>query len=92
MQGSVQTTQLPNGLTILTKEIHHAPVGTFWVWYRVGARNEVPGITGISHWVEHMLFKGTPTLTKGEIFRLVSKNAERLHLARLYRLLRDAAN
>ena len=38
---------LPNGLTVLLKEIHTAPVTSFWVWYRVGSRNEHPGITGI---------------------------------------------
>jgi zinc protease len=65
---------LPNGLTVLTKEIHHVPIVTFWVWYRVGSRNERPGITGISHWVEHMMFKGTPSLSKGDIFRLVNAN------------------
>ena len=46
---------LDNGLTMLLKESRHAPVTTFWVWYRVGSRNEVPGITGISHYAEHML-------------------------------------
>ncbi|MFN2184136.1 MAG: insulinase family protein, partial [Anaerolineae bacterium] len=46
---------LDNGLTVLLKESRHAPVTTFWVWYRVGSRNEVPGITGIAHYVEHML-------------------------------------
>lgn len=79
MSPQVQTTTLPNGLRVLTKEIHDAPVATFWVWYRVGARNEVPGITGISHWAEHMLFKGTPTFKKGEIFRSVTKNGGTLN-------------
>ena len=79
MSTGVRSTALPNGLTVLTKEIHDAPVATFWVWYRVGARNEVPGITGISHWVEHMLFKGTPTFKKGEIFRSVTKNGGTLN-------------
>lgn len=65
---------LPNGLTVLTKEVHHVPIVTFWVWYRVGSRNERPGTTGISHWVEHMMFKGTPSLSKGDIFRLVNAN------------------
>ncbi len=74
-----RTTTLPNGLTVLTREMHAAPVATFWVWYRVGARNEVPGITGISHWVEHMVFKGTPKLAAGEIFRLVNKNGGTLN-------------
>jgi len=71
---AVQTTRLSNGLTILTREVHSAPVTTFWVWYRVGGRNERAGITGASHWVEHMMFKGTPTLGKGEIFGLVNRN------------------
>ncbi len=57
----VLRTVLDNGLTVLIKEMHHAPVATFWVFYRVGSRNELPGITGISHWVEHMMFKGTPS-------------------------------
>ncbi len=52
-------TVLPNGLTVVLKENHNAPVATFWVWYRVGSGRERTGITGISHWVEHMLFKGT---------------------------------
>jgi zinc protease len=70
----VQQATLPNGLTILAKEVHSAPVATFWIWYRVGGRNEIPGLTGISHWVEHMLFKGTPNFGKGEIMHLVNKN------------------
>jgi zinc protease len=64
---------LPNGLTLVLKEMHIAPVTSFWVWYRVGSRNEHLGITGISHWVEHMLFKGTPTYSETELDRLVSR-------------------
>ena len=60
---------LANGLRVILRESHDAPVASFWVWYRVGARNEQPGLTGISHWVEHMQFKGTRELGKGEIFR-----------------------
>jgi len=52
-------TRLDNGLSVLLRESHTAPVVTFWVWYRVGSRNEHQRITGISHWIEHMLFKGT---------------------------------
>lgn len=70
----VQELRLDNGLALLSQEIHHAPIISFYVWYRVGARNEVPGMTGISHWVEHMQFKGTPSLKKGEIDRLVDRN------------------
>ena len=50
---------LDNGLTVLLEENHSAPVISQWIWYRVGSRNEVPGKTGISHWVEHMLFRGS---------------------------------
>jgi len=50
---------LSNGLTVLLKEIHTTPLISFWVWYRVGSRDEVPPLTGISHLVEHMQFKGT---------------------------------
>ena len=66
--------RLSNGMLVLLREAHAAPVATCWVWYRVGSRNEVPGTTGISHWVEHMLFKGTPTIGKGEMDRLVARN------------------
>ena len=57
-------TTLPNGLTIHLKEIHTAPLISHWVWYRVGSRDELPGHTGISHWVEHMQFKGTPQFSR----------------------------
>lgn len=70
----VQTHTLPNGLLVLTKEVHSAPVATCWVWYRVGARNEPSGLTGISHWVEHMLFKGTPSMPKGAFDRAIARN------------------
>ncbi|MDY7079384.1 MAG: pitrilysin family protein [Chloroflexota bacterium] len=66
-------TQLSNGLTVLVKEAHTAPVASFWVWYRVGSRNEHLGITGISHWVEHMLFKGTPTFPKGVADKAIAR-------------------
>lgn len=55
----VRKTVLDNGLTVLTKEVHTAPVVTVQVWYKVGSRNEAPGVNGIAHQLEHMLFKGT---------------------------------
>lgn len=64
---------LDNGLTVILVEHHAVPVATFWVWYRVGSRNEAPGATGISHWVEHMLFKGTPTHPKGTLTRYIDR-------------------
>jgi zinc protease len=55
----VQKTVLENGLTVLTKEVHTAPVVSVQVWYRVGSRNEGKGENGISHQLEHLMFKGT---------------------------------
>ncbi|MBM3471435.1 MAG: insulinase family protein [Armatimonadetes bacterium] len=69
----VYATTLPNGLQVLIQESHAAPVATFWVWYRVGSRNEPSGYTGISHWVEHMLFKGTPAHPSGTLTRLIDR-------------------
>ncbi|MFN6444903.1 MAG: M16 family metallopeptidase [Nostoc sp. DedSLP05] len=55
----VQKTVLDNGLTVLTKEVHTAPVVSVQVWYKVGSRNEGKGESGISHQLEHLMFKGT---------------------------------
>ncbi len=68
----LQTT-LGNGLRVLAQESCTAPVGSFWIWYRVGTRNEHQGITGISHWVEHMLFKGTEQWPAGTADQRVSR-------------------
>ncbi len=70
---TVTKTILDNGLTVVLKEMHHAPVASFMIWYRVGSRNEIPGITGVSHWVEHMLFKGTPAFPGIELDRMISR-------------------
>ncbi|MBW4597617.1 MAG: insulinase family protein [Brasilonema angustatum HA4187-MV1] len=55
----VQKTLLDNGLTVLSREIHSSPVVSVQVWYKVGSRNEEPGLNGIAHQLEHMMFKGT---------------------------------
>jgi zinc protease len=52
---------LDNGLRILLQEDHRSPVASFQIWYRVGSRDERVGLTGLSHYLEHMMFKGTPT-------------------------------
>ncbi len=70
---AVTKTQLANGLTVHLKEIHTAPIISHWVWYRVGSRNEVPGATGLSHWVEHMQFKGTPTFPTSVLDKAISR-------------------
>lgn len=59
LTAGVKKTVLANGLTVLTKEIRTAPVVSVQVWYRVGSRNEVAGGNGLSHQLEHLLFKGT---------------------------------
>jgi zinc protease len=69
----VLKTVLDNGLSVILKENHNAPVATFWCWYKVGSRHERSGVTGISHWVEHMLFKGTKTYPKATVDKLVSR-------------------
>jgi zinc protease len=73
MSNHVVETRLNNGLGVILKEDHTAPIVSIWTWYRVGSRNERPGKTGLSHWVEHMQFKGTARIAKGQIFRDVSR-------------------
>lgn len=69
----VTKTTLKNGMQVILRESHVAPVASFWIYYRVGSRNEIPGVTGISHWVEHMLFKGTEQFPRGEFDKAVSR-------------------
>ena len=75
---------LPNGLTVLVKEVRSAPVVSFSVWYRVGSRNEHTGITGVSHLLEHMLFKGTRQLRLGEIARTLFLNGASFNASTYY--------
>ncbi|MCB0061593.1 MAG: insulinase family protein [Caldilineaceae bacterium] len=70
---SLTKTTLANGMQVVLKESHIAPVASFWVFYRVGSRNELPGTTGVSHWVEHMLFKGTEQFPRGEFDKAVAR-------------------
>lgn len=67
-------TVLPNGLKVLLLENRKAPLVTFQVWYRVGSRNEVWGKTGLSHMLEHMMFKGTKKLGPEEFSRIIQEN------------------
>lgn len=71
--GRVRRARLANGLRVMLKEIHAAPLISLWAWYRVGSRNERAGQTGVSHWVEHMQFKGTPSFPAGSLDRAVSR-------------------
>lgn len=65
---------LSNGLTVFLKEIHTAPLISSWVWYRVGSKEETTGKTGISHWTEHMQFKGTPRFPAKVLDKSVSRD------------------
>jgi len=71
---NVQEHQLANGLKVLLVESPKAPVVTVQIWYKVGSRNEIMGRAGLSHMLEHMMFKGTPKHPKGEFSRLIKKN------------------
>ena len=73
MTNTLTQTTLSNGLKILLKEIHTAPIISSWLWYRVGSRDEVNGKTGISHWVEHMQFKGTDQFPANVLDKSISR-------------------
>ena len=73
MTDSLTQITLSNGLKVLLKEIHTAPIISSWLWYRVGSRDEVPGQTGISHWVEHMQFKGTEHFPANLLDKAISR-------------------
>ncbi|MEY3334127.1 MAG: hypothetical protein RLZZ176_2430, partial [Cyanobacteriota bacterium] len=59
MTENVRKKVLDNGLTVLTKEVHNAPVVTVQIWYKFGSGQEAPGVNGIAHQLEHLMFKGT---------------------------------
>ena len=69
--------QLDNGMKVLVKEDHRAPIVTSQVWYKVGSSYEYRGITGVSHVLEHMMFKGTAKHAPGEFSRIISANGGR---------------
>ncbi|MCJ7513011.1 MAG: insulinase family protein [Anaerolineales bacterium] len=73
-KNQVLRTRLQNGLKVRLKEIHTAPLVSCWVWYRVGSKDERPGQTGASHWVEHMQFKGTRRHSGAELERVISRD------------------
>lgn len=66
-------TTLANGLQVRLKEIHTAPLISHWVWYRVGSKDEPTGKTGLSHWVEHMQFKGTPQFSSSVLDKAIAR-------------------
>lgn len=76
---NVQEHKLQNGLKILTLEDHSAPVVSFQMWVHTGSKNERPGITGISHLFEHMMFKGSKKYGPEEHANIVKRNGGRMN-------------
>lgn len=69
----VRRERMENGLTVLLRQMNHAPVVSFWVWYQVGSRVERRPQTGLTHWVEHMLFRGTEQFPGPSVHKMVSR-------------------
>lgn len=67
------TYRLDNGLQVVVVENHRAPIVSHMVWYRVGAADEVPGKSGIAHLLEHLMFKGTPSVPPGEFSKIIAR-------------------
>jgi len=65
-------TTLPNGLRVIVKEDHRAPTAVQMVWYRIGSMDEIDGSSGVAHVLEHMMFKGTPSVGPGEFNKRVA--------------------
>lgn len=77
MKNPITHVTLKNGMQVMLKEIHTAPIISSWIWYRVGSRDEVTGKTGISHWTEHMLFKGTRKFPGSTLDKSISRDGGR---------------
>jgi zinc protease len=65
---------LDNGLRVLVQQVQTAPLASVWCWYRVGSRDESAGMTGVSHWVEHMNFKGTTNIPREKVKGIIEKH------------------
>ena len=70
---TVRREVLANGLTVLIQEVHSAPLVSVWSWYRVGSGDEPRGLSGVSHWVEHMNFKGTRLISREQMKGIVER-------------------
>lgn len=74
LHAEVKEYLLDNGLKVLISEDHKVPLATFQIWYRVGSRDEVSGKTGLSHFLEHMMFKGTPKYGPKVFSKIIQRN------------------
>jgi len=73
VRASVRRATLDNGLSVLVQEEHTAPLASVWCWYKVGSKDEMPGLTGVSHWVEHMNFKGTTNIPRDQVKGIIEQ-------------------
>ncbi len=69
-----ETFTLDNGLEVVVVQNHRIPVVTSMVWYKVGAADEAPGETGLAHFLEHLMFKGTDTVKPQEFSKIIARN------------------
>src|SRR5690349_529082 len=69
----MRSTTFANGLKVLIQEEHTAPLASVWCWYKVGSKDERPGLTGVSHWVEHMNFKGTTNIPRDQVKGIIEQ-------------------
>lgn len=77
MKHPVTQVQLKNGMKVMLKEIRTAPIVSSWIWYKVGSRDEPTGRTGVSHWSEHMMFKGTKKFPGSVLDKAISREGGR---------------
>src|SRR5947209_6789245 len=71
--GRMRCALLGNGLKVLIHEEHTAPLASVWCWYKAGSKDERPGLTGVSHWVEHMNFKGTVKIPRNQVKGIIEQ-------------------
>ncbi|WP_111734743.1 M16 family metallopeptidase [Roseovarius amoyensis] len=76
-EDAVTTFDLDNGMQVVVIEDHRAPVVVHMVWYKTGSADETPGVSGVAHFLEHLMFKGTDTLEPGEFSATVALNGGR---------------
>jgi zinc protease len=81
MENKITKVTLKNGMKVLLKEIHTSPIISSWLWYRVGSRDESTGKTGVSHWTEHMQFKGTKKFPANILDKAISREGGRWNAA-----------
>ena len=70
---SARKVVLDNGLTVFVRPMRTAPLASVWCWYKVGSKDERRGQTGVSHWVEHMNFKGTTNIPRDQVKGIIEQ-------------------